>query len=178
MFHEQIKCTLNIKYNCFFPTTYVDPTMTAAERSSLIMTDLLTVLKTLPTPFPIFNSQQELATAKSTLQSTLGRDTLPPQYHHHHHNQSVHQAFPSSPTPTFTPIFDQHVRKSINLYPIGTIIRNYCLDISSFIESEVTSYNAINNLYHFKYIQGDREGFTYDEIHKHRKTTQKYTKKQ
>ena len=41
----------------FFITTCADPTMTAPERLSLIMADLLVVLKTPPTPYPIFNSQ-------------------------------------------------------------------------------------------------------------------------
>ena len=56
------------------------------------------------------------------------------------------------------------------------MIRKYFLDTSPFHEGEITSYNAVNNLYHVKYIQGDREEFTYDKICKHRKTTQKYTK--
>ena len=40
----------------FFPTTCADPTMSAAEQLSLIMIDLLDVLKAPPTPSPIFNS--------------------------------------------------------------------------------------------------------------------------
>ena len=42
----------------FFPITCADPTMTATERLSLIMTDLLAALKAPPSPSPVFNSQQ------------------------------------------------------------------------------------------------------------------------
>ena len=66
--------------------------------------------------------------------------------------------------------------KQTNLYLIGTIIRKYCMDTSSFYEGEITSFDAVNNLYHVKYIQGDRGEFTYSKIRKHRKTAQKYTK--
>ena len=51
-----------------------DPTMNATKKLSLIMTDLLAVLKSPPTLAPVFNSQQELATAITTLQSILGSD--------------------------------------------------------------------------------------------------------
>ena len=62
----------------FFSTTCADSTMTAAEQLSLIMTDLLAVLKASPTLSPIFNSQRELATVITTLQSILGRDNNTP----------------------------------------------------------------------------------------------------
>ena len=75
----------------FFSTTYADPTMSAAEQLSLIMTDLLEVLKAPPTPSPIFNSQRDLATAITTLQSILGRD---------HTTPTVPPPLPSDPTPT------------------------------------------------------------------------------
>ena len=52
--------------------------------------------------------------------------------------------------------------KQTNLYPIGTVIRKYCLDTSSFHREEIMPYNAVNNLYHIKYIQGDREESNYD----------------
>ena len=66
----------------FSPATCADPTMTASDRLLLIMTDLLEVLKAPLTPSPIFNSQQDLTTPISTLQSINGRDhttpTVPP----------------------------------------------------------------------------------------------------
>ena len=77
----------------FFPTTCADPTMSATERLSLIMTDLLEVLKAPPTPSPIFNSQRELATAITTLQSILGRD---------HTTPTVPPPLPSTPPPTIS----------------------------------------------------------------------------
>ena len=77
----------------FFPTTCADPTMTAAEQLSMIMTDLLDVLKAHPILSPIFNSQQDLATAIATLQSILSRD---------HTTPTVPPPQPSSTTPTLT----------------------------------------------------------------------------
>ena len=59
---------------------------------------------------------------------------------------------------------------------MGTIIRKWDTDSLSFHEGAITSFDAINNLYHVKYLQGDREEFTYDEIRKYRKTIQKYSK--
>ena len=44
-----------------------DSTMTATERLSLIVTDLLAVLNAQPKPSSVFISQQELATAITTL---------------------------------------------------------------------------------------------------------------
>ena len=38
------------------------------------------------------------------------------------------------------------------------------------------SFNVTNNLYHVKYLQGEREKFTYDEIRIYRETTQQYLK--
>ena len=58
----------------FFPTTCADPTMTATETLSMIMADLLAVLQTPPKTSPVFNSQRELATAITTLQTPLVRD--------------------------------------------------------------------------------------------------------
>ena len=55
----------------FFPDICVDPTMTATEKLSLIMFD---VLQPPPKPSPIFNSQQELATVVTRLKLILGRD--------------------------------------------------------------------------------------------------------
>ena len=78
----------------FFPTTCADPTMTATDHLLLIMTDLLAVLKAPLTPSPIFNSQQELATAITTLQSILGRD---------HTTSTVPPPLPASP-PTTIPV--------------------------------------------------------------------------
>ena len=154
----------------FFSITCADPTMTAAERLSLIMTDLLAILKAPPTPSRIFNSQRKLATAITTLQSILGGD-----------NSTHYSTTTATNLYTNHPNHHQHQRsidqwKPINLYPIGTIIRKYNINASSFHEDEITSYNAINNLYHVKYLQSDREEFTYGEIRKQRKTTQKHTK--
>ena len=111
----------------FFPTTCADPTMTATDRLLLIMTDLLEVLKAPPTPLPIFNSQRDLATAISTLQSILGRDhttptDLPPL---------------PAPTPTPTPITADTTKrgtrsKPVNLYPMGTTIQNWDTGTLSF----------------------------------------------
>ena len=144
--------------------------MTATDRLSLIMTDLLEVLKAPPIPSPIFNSQRDLATAISTLQSILGRDHTTPA-----------TPPPPAPTPTPTPITtDTEKRgtrsKPVNLYPMGTIIRRWDTDSLSFHEGAITSFDAINNLYHVKFLQGDREEFTYDEIRKYRKKIQKYAK--
>lgn len=66
--------------------------MTATERLSLIMTDLLAVLKSQPTPSPIYNSKQELATAITTLQLI--------NLQFQHQNQVVHGVFLYSMTPT------------------------------------------------------------------------------
>ena len=125
----------------FFPTTCADPTMTATDRLLLIMTDLLEVLKAPPIPSPIFNSQRELATAITTIQSILGRDNTTP---------TVSPPLPVS-TPTTIPVTTNTTTrlsrsKPVNLYPIGTIIRKWCTDTLSF-----------HNLYHVKYLQGDRE---------------------
>ena len=155
----------------FFPTTCADPTMSAAGRLWMIITDLLDVLKAPPTPSPIFNSQWDLATAITTLQSILGRD---------HATPTVPPPQLSSTTPTIPVITNTNARSTqsqpSNLYPIGTIICKYHSDILSFHEGGITSFDATNNLYHVKYLQGDREEFTYDEIRKYRKPTQKYTK--
>ena len=43
----------------FFLTTCADPTMTAIETLSMIMSDLLAVLQTPPPISPVFNSQRE-----------------------------------------------------------------------------------------------------------------------
>ena len=135
------------------------------------MTDLLEVLKAPPTPSPIFNSQRELATAITTLQSILGQDhTIP----------TVPPPLPTTPPPTIpvtTITTTQWTQsRSINLYPISTIIRKYYADILSFHKGEITLFDATNHLYHVKYLQGNREEFTYDEIRNHRKTIQKYAK--
>ena len=57
------------------------------------------------------------------------------------------------------------------------IIQKYYANTLSFNEGEITSFNATNNHYYVKYLQGNREEFTYDEIRKHMKPIQKYTKK-
>ena len=58
----------------FFPTTCDDPTMTATETLSMIMTDLLAVLQTPQKTSPLFNSQTELATAITTIHTILVRN--------------------------------------------------------------------------------------------------------
>ena len=58
----------------FPPTMCADTTMTSTERLSLIMIDLLAVLKVPPKSSLIFNSQQELDTTITTFQSILDRD--------------------------------------------------------------------------------------------------------
>ena len=155
----------------FFHTTCTDPTMSATEHLSLIMIDLLEVFKAPLTPSPIFNSQWELATAITTLQSILGRD---------HTTPTVPPPLPNTPPPTIPVTTNTKTRsaqfRSINLYPIGTIIQKYYAYALSFHEGEITSFDVTNNLYHVKYLQGDREEFIYDEIRKYRKMTQKYTK--
>ena len=50
------------------------------------------------------------------------------------------------------------------MYPIGTVIRRYSLDTSSFQEGEVTLYNDWCNLYEIDYSFGGREKFIYGEI--------------
>ena len=59
---------------------------------------------------------------------------------------------------------------------MGTIIRKWDAGTNSFHKGAITSFDATNNLYHVKYLQGDREEYTYDEIRKYRKTIQKYAK--
>ena len=90
--------------------------MTAAERLSLIMTDLLEVLQAPPKPSPVLNSQQELAIAITTLQSILGRDNTTP----------TATPTPRIHAPTIPVITNTNTRstqsKPINLYPIDTII--------------------------------------------------------
>ena len=40
----------------------------------------------------------------------------------------------------------------------------------------MTAYDSINNLYEIKYIEGEIDDFTYEELRKYRKTQQKYRK--
>ena len=152
----------------FFPTRCADPMMTATERLLLIMIDLLEVLKAPPTPSSIFNSQQELSTAITTLESILGQD---------HTTPTVPPPLSTTPSPTILVTTNTKNRSTrsrpINLYPINTIIQKYYADTLSFHKGEITSFDATNNLYHVKYLQGDKEEFTYDKIRKHKKPTQK-----
>ena len=53
----------------FFQATFADPITTAIKTLSIIMSDLLAVLQTPLTTSPMFNSQEELAKAITTLQS-------------------------------------------------------------------------------------------------------------
>ena len=134
-----------------FPTTFADPTMTATDRLSLIMTDLLEVLKAPKIPSPIFNSQRELTTAITTLQSILGRDNTTP---------TMPPPLPVS-TPTTIPITTNTTTRSshskpVNLYPISTIICRCSTDTLSFLKGVITPSDATNNLNHVKYLQGDR----------------------
>ena len=55
----------------FPPTTCADPKMAATDRLLMIMLDLLSVLKSAPTSYPICNSHQQLAIAITSLQSIL-----------------------------------------------------------------------------------------------------------
>ena len=76
----------------FSPTTCADPTMTATETLSMIMVDLLAVLQTPPKTSPVFNSQRELATAITTLQTLLVPDRTKVNKHPHQSpNQDVCQ---------------------------------------------------------------------------------------
>ena len=63
-----------------------------------------------------------------------------------------------------------------SLFPIGTIIRRRCENDNIFYEGEVTAYDSINKLYEIKYREGEIDDFTYEELRKYRKTTQKYRK--
>ena len=62
-----------------------------------------------------------------------------------------------------------------NLYPIGTIIQKK-FNGGIFYEGAITSYYSINNLCKVKFMNGDREECTYEEVWNHCKTTQMYTK--
>ena len=154
----------------FFPTTCADPTMTAAEQLSMIMTDLLDVLKAHPILSPIFNSQQDLATAITTVQSILGRDYTTP---------TVPPPQPSGTTLTAPVITNTNARstrsKPINLYPkvllfLSTIqIHYHFTKVKSPHSMPPITFTTSNTS---RVIKENN-----DKVRKYRKPTQKYNNK-
>ena len=147
--------------------------MRATEILSMIMADLLAVLQTLPKISPNFNSQREIATTVTTLQSILVRNGTSEQT--------------STPTKSrrvpIAPIISSTTPRSsqsqpTNLSPIGTIVRKQCYDSqysTSIHEGEITLYNLVNSYYKVKCKDGDREEYTYDEIRLYGKSKQTYS---
>ena len=182
----------------FFPTTTDNPIITPTETSSLIIEDLLTVLKDPPPMSPFLLQSLGLTNAIEALQSIL----RPPL------EQSVQQQrvsegettweqrvrtpeirridLTNAPTPSPPTIRRISVSTSINkratqstptvLYPLGTIICRRCEIKNLFHEGEVMIYDPTNNLYRIKYKDEDIDDFNYEELTKYCTPQQKYCK--
>ena len=70
----------------------------------------------------------------------------------------------------------QRQTRSNKNYDIGTLIRKRFPNHKHY-EGGVTSYDPTNRLYRIKYLDGDNEDFTPEEMKKYYHHTQRYTQK-
>ena len=152
----------------FFPQHAAsNPIMTDAERISMLLSELISIVSKPTRTIPSIKYGNELNDALRTLQKLMCRDEYGQQICEG--ENIVEQRVVVAPQRPRT-----RSQQTNAAEPTGTIVRRRFED-KKYYEGEVTKYDSVNDLYTIKYRDGDIEEYDAVDMARFKKKKQQYT---